>query len=59
MGRLRKLQSILEAARKRFRAGGGIPHDEFWKRVEAQSACRLEKRNGKPRSGRRTKKRTQ
>jgi prevent-host-death family protein len=30
MGHSPELQSILEAARKRFREGGGIPHEEFW-----------------------------
>src|SRR5436190_21743900 len=38
MGHSPKLQSILEAARKRFREGRGIPHDSFWQEVEAQNA---------------------
>lgn len=38
MGHSRELQSILEAARKRFREGGGIPHETFWKEVEAENA---------------------
>jgi prevent-host-death family protein len=38
MGHSPKLQSILEAARQRFRAGGGIPHETFWKEVEAENA---------------------
>jgi|SRR5579884_1425290 len=33
-----KLQAILEAARQRFRAGEGIPHETFWKEVEAETA---------------------
>jgi antitoxin (DNA-binding transcriptional repressor) of toxin-antitoxin stability system len=33
-----KLQAILEAARQRFRAGDGIPHDTFWQEVEAETA---------------------
>lgn len=38
MGYSPKLQAILEAARKRFRAGRGIPHDTFWKEMEAENA---------------------
>jgi hypothetical protein len=40
MGHSPKLQSILEAARKPFREGGGIPHDTFWKAVEAANASK-------------------
>ena len=47
-----KLQSILEAARKRFRAGGGIPHDVFWKEVEAENASKLKKRGSTRKNGR-------
>jgi hypothetical protein len=36
MGHSPKLQAILEAARKRFRQGRGIPHETFWKEVEAE-----------------------
>lgn len=44
MGHSPKLQSILEAARKRFRAGAGIPHETFWKEVEAENVGRIKKR---------------
>jgi prevent-host-death family protein len=44
MGHSRNLQSILEAARKRFRAGAGIPHETFWKEVKAENAGRIKKR---------------
>jgi hypothetical protein len=49
MGHSRKLQSILQAARKRFRAGRGIPHEEFWKEIEAEKsgARRKQARTGK------------
>jgi len=49
MGHSPKLQSILEAARKRFREGRGIPHEAFWKEVEAEnaSANRTHNRPGK------------
>lgn len=40
MGHSPKLQSILEAARKRFREGEGIPHETFWSEVEAENASR-------------------
>ena len=52
MGHSPKLQAILEAARKRFRAGGGIPHDAFWKEVEAENAGRLKKRSKVRKDGR-------
>ena len=44
MGHSPKLQRILEAARKRFREGAGIPHETFWKEVEAENAGRVRKR---------------
>jgi hypothetical protein len=47
-----KLQTILEAARKRFRAGAGIPHEAFSKEVETEHAGRTKKRSGKSKSDR-------
>lgn len=44
MGQSTKLQTILEAARKRFREGAGIPHETFWKEVEAENR-RIRKRS--------------
>jgi len=38
MGHSPKLQAILEAARQRFREGRGIPHETFWKEIEAEDA---------------------
>ena len=52
MGHSPKLQTILEAARKRFRAGAGIPHETFWKEVEAENAGRIKKRTGIRKNGR-------
>lgn len=52
MGHSRKLQSILEAARKRFREGRGIPHDAFWKKVEAENANSSTKRSRPGKNGR-------
>lgn len=51
MGHSVKLQSILEAARKRFREGRGIPHETFWKEVEAENANRSAKRNRASKNG--------
>ena len=53
LGHSPKLQSILEAARKRFRAGRGIPHEKFWRTVQAESVSKNQKRrrggkNGRP-----------
>ncbi len=52
MGQSPKLQKLLEAARKRFRAGAGIPHETFWKEVEAENAGRTKKRTGIRKNGR-------
>ncbi len=45
MGHSPKLQSILEAARRRFREGRGIPHERFWQEVKAEDASRTNKRS--------------
>ncbi|MBI3407210.1 MAG: type II toxin-antitoxin system Phd/YefM family antitoxin [Planctomycetes bacterium] len=47
MGHSPKLQAILEAARKRFREGRGIPHQTFWQEVEVENARKIPKRTGK------------
>jgi hypothetical protein len=52
MGHSPKLQSIREAARKRFRAGGGIPHETFWKEVEEENAGRIKKQGPSRKNGR-------
>ncbi len=33
----RRFQAILHEAREQIRASGGIPHDDFWREVEAES----------------------
>jgi hypothetical protein len=43
MGHSPKLQAILEAARKRFRSGAGIPHETFWREVEREIARKRKK----------------
>jgi prevent-host-death family protein len=52
MGHSPKLQLILEAARKRFREGRGIPHEEFWKEVEAENAAKSKRRARSGKNGR-------
>jgi prevent-host-death family protein len=52
MGHSPKLQSILEAARKRFREGRGIPHESFWQEVEAENAAKSTKRGRTGKNGR-------
>lgn len=52
MGHSPKLQAILEAARKRFRAGRGIPHETFWREVEAENAGRVSRRSRVGKNGR-------
>jgi hypothetical protein len=51
-GHSAKLQTILEGARKRFRQGRGIPHETFWKEVEAEHAGKGRKRGRKEKNGR-------
>lgn len=31
-----KFRAVLQAAREEIRATGGIPHDEFWRQVDAE-----------------------
>lgn len=52
MGHSPELQAILEAARKRFREGRGIPHETFWKEVEAENASKTSKRARTAKDGR-------
>ncbi len=52
MGHSPKLQAILEAARKRFRQGRGIPHDDFWQEVEAENTSKSPKRGGRGKKSR-------
>jgi PHD/YefM family antitoxin component YafN of YafNO toxin-antitoxin module len=52
MGYSPKLQSILEAARKRFRAGRGIPHETFWKEMETENAGKRAKPGRAGKNGR-------
>lgn len=52
MGHSPNLQSILESARKRFRAGRGIPHETFWREVEAENAGRVSRRSRANKNGR-------
>jgi prevent-host-death family protein len=42
-----KLRAILEKSRQQIRAGQGIPHDQFWREVEAETAARAAKSNGR------------
>ena len=34
-----KFQKILGAARRQIREGQGIPHEDFWKEVEAENSA--------------------
>ncbi len=52
MGYSPKLQAILEEARKRFRAGTGIPHETFWREVEVETVRKTKKPSGTRKSGR-------
>jgi prevent-host-death family protein len=38
-----RLQAILEAGRRQIQAGAGIPHDVFWREVEAESRADVSK----------------
>ncbi|MGH7140400.1 MAG: type II toxin-antitoxin system Phd/YefM family antitoxin [Pirellulales bacterium] len=52
MGHSEKLQSILQAARQRFREGRGIPHERFWNEVAAETANQRPKRTRAAKNGR-------
>src|SRR5262249_31550440 len=52
IGHSRKLKSIWESARKRFREGRGIPHETFWAHVEAANAGKFPRRSRGVRNGR-------
>jgi prevent-host-death family protein len=52
MGHSPALQSILEAARNRFRAGRGVPHEEFWKEIEKPKSRPARKQPGTRKNGR-------
>jgi PHD/YefM family antitoxin component YafN of YafNO toxin-antitoxin module len=56
MGHSPTLQTILEAARKRFRSGASIPHEAFWKEIEAEDANRGKKQSGTRKNGRTARK---
>ncbi len=42
LGHSKRLRAILEESRQRIREGKGIPHDEFWRQVEAETAAAAE-----------------
>ena len=47
VGRSRSLRSIFQEASKEIEKGGGIPHDQFWRKVaESRSAKPRGKVNG-------------
>jgi prevent-host-death family protein len=55
LARSPRFQSILEASRRQFREGKGIPHEEFWRQMEAEyartpePACARPTKRGTPR----------
>jgi PHD/YefM family antitoxin component YafN of YafNO toxin-antitoxin module len=51
-GHSAELQSILQAARRRFREGRGIPHEAFWKELEGEKAGKSSKRTRAGKNGR-------
>ena len=50
-----KFQALLDKSRRRIEETGGIPHDVFWREVNAESHEKAEKPKHSPR---RTKRRT-
>ena len=47
-----KFQALLDKSRRQIEETGGIPHEQFWREVEAESRARA--RKGRP-GGRRAK----
>src|SRR3954451_20059684 len=43
-----RLQAILEAADRRIEAGQGIPHEEFWRQMEAERSETPEREQARP-----------
>jgi prevent-host-death family protein len=41
-----KLRSILDAAHRRIQSGEGIPHDEFWEKLETKNRSK-QRRTGR------------
>jgi prevent-host-death family protein len=52
MGHSPKLRSILEAARKRFHEGRGIPHETFWRDVDSDDPPKNSRRGRAGKNGR-------
>lgn len=50
MSRSKRLRAILDAAHQRIKAGEGIPHEEFWKQVEAESPASDEPERPQPKT---------
>jgi prevent-host-death family protein len=48
-----KFQALLDRSRRQIEETGGIPHDAFWREVEAESPHRAEQGKRKPRRTRR------
>jgi prevent-host-death family protein len=44
-----KFQALLDKSRRQIEETGGIPHDVFWREVEAESRQQAEKAKRKPR----------
>ena len=51
MGHSEELRAILEPARRRFRAGEGSPHEQFWQEVETANAAKVTKRRTTRKNG--------
>jgi prevent-host-death family protein len=49
-----KFQALLEKSSRQIEETGGIPHDVFWRQVEAESLKDSEKPKGKPRRTKRS-----
>ena len=45
-----KFQAILEKSRRQIAETGGIPHDQFWREVHAETAAREKKSAKRPRA---------
>jgi prevent-host-death family protein len=48
-----KFQALLDKSRRQIEETGGIPHDVFWREVEAESGQNAEKAKRRPRRSRR------
>jgi len=52
LSRSPRFRAIIEASQRQIDEGKGIPHEEFWRRIEEKNAKRIAQEKSKQRNGR-------